>query len=700
MVLVPSIPVTRDPAAAADVAAARDGETQLSKFSQTLQHHQQRQQARVTSPGNEEADTVEHEKTVGHAERSRWLTTGPEPPSTWREVADYLRGFGLPSGCELSSLNKKPVGQRVACVLKAMFPVLQWCRSYKITQFKNDLMSGLTLASLCIPQSIGYATLAKLDPQYGLYTSVVPPLIYAVMGTSKELAIGPVAVVSMLISSMVSRIVDPGAEPALYRNLVFTATFFAGVFQAVSGLLRLGFLVDFLSHATLVGFMAGAAVIIGFQQMKGLLGIAHFTNRTDVVSVVQSVWRSFHHDSWNPYNFLLGSAFLSFILITRFLGRRNKKFFFLAAISPLISVILATVFVFVTRADEHGVKIIKHIKGGLNPISAQQLQFSSPHIGEVARVGLIIGAVALTEAMAVGRSFAAIKGYHLDGNKEMVAMGFTNMIGSITSCYTATGSFSRTAVNFSAGCETPVSNIVMAITVLMALELFTRLLYYTPTAILASIILAALPGLVDLHEAFHIWKVDKMDFLACIGAFVGVLFISVEIGLLVAVAVSFLKIILISIQPGIETLGRLPGTDTFCNVDQYPMAITIPCVMVVRVKSSLLCFANANFIKERIMQWIRREDEGERKIDDFQTTQLIILDLSNLVSIDTSGIASLEELHKNLVSLGVEMAIVNPKWEVTHKLRLTNLMSKIGGKVFLTIKDAIDACPNAKLASI
>lgn len=403
---------------------------------------------------------------------------------------------------------------------------------------------------------------------------------------------------------------------------------------------------------------------------------------------------------WNPYNLLLGSAFLSFILITRFLGRRNRKFFCLAAISPLISVLLATVLVFVTRADEHGVKIIKHIKGGLNPISAQQLQFSSPYIGEVIKVGLIIGAIALTEAMAVGRSFAAMKGYHLDGSKEMVALGVTNIIGSITSCYTATGSFSRTAVNFSAGCETPVSNIVMAITVLMALELFTRLLYYTPVAILASIILAALPGLIDLHEAYHIWKVDKMDFLACIGAFVGVLFVSVEIGLLVAVTVSFVKIILISIQPGIETLGRLPGTDTFCNVDQYPMAITIPGVMVVRVKSSLLCFANANFIKDRIMQSTGVEDEGERKMNDFQTTQLIILDLSNLMSIDTSGIASLEELHKNLVSHGVEMAIVNPKWQVTHKLRLAKWMSKIGGKAFLTIQDAIDACPNAKLASI
>nr|GEX10194.1 low affinity sulfate transporter 3-like [Tanacetum cinerariifolium] len=372
------------------------------------------------------------------------------------------------------------------------------------------------------------------------------------MGTSQELAIGPVAVVSLLISSMISKLVDPVADPVSYMKLVFTVTFFTGTFQALFGLLRLGFLIDFLSHAAIVGFMAGAAIVIGLQQLKSLLGISHFTTKTDVVSVLDAVIKSFH-TSLYPLNFVIGCSFLIFILITRFIGKRNKKLFWVPAISPVISVILSTLIVYSTRADEHGVKIIKHFKGGLNPSSLNQLEFNGPHLVEAAKAGFICAIIALTEAVAVGRSFASIKGYNLDGNKEMLAMGCMNLAGSMSSCYVSTGSFSRTAVNFSAGCQSTVSNIVMAITVFLSLQLLTKLLYYTPLAILASIILSALPGLIDYNEAYHIWKVDKMDFLACIGAFFGVLFASVEIGLLVAlyplnfvIGCSFLIFILIT----------------------------------------------------------------------------------------------------------------------------------------------------------
>ncbi|CAN4119055.1 unnamed protein product [Withania somnifera] len=466
--------------------------------------------------------------------------------------------------------------------------------------FKHDLLSGLTLASLCIPQSIGYANLANLDPQYGLYTSVIPPLIYAVMGSSRELAIGPVAVVSLLLSAMITEIVDPAVDPIAYTSLVFTVTFFAGTFQAAFGLLRLGFLVDFLSHAAIVGFMGGAAIIIGLQQLKGLIGISHFTNKTDVVSVLKAVFRSFHDEALSPLNFILGCSFLIFILVTRFIGKRNKKLFWLPAIAPLLSVIVSTLMVYLTKADQHGVKIVKHFKGGLSPSSVNRLQFNGPHLGEVAKIGLICALVALTEAIAVGRSFASMKGYHLDGNKEMVAMGFMNIVGSLTSCYTATGSFSRTAVNFSAGCETVVSNIVMAITVFISLELLTKLLYYTPLTILASVILSALPGLIDINEAYHIWKVDKMDFIVCIGAFFGVLFVSVEIGLLVAVGISFARIILDTIRASTEVQGRLPGTtDTFCDITQYPGATRISGISIIRINSGSLCFANATSIRER-----------------------------------------------------------------------------------------------------
>ncbi|XP_008233449.1 PREDICTED: sulfate transporter 2.1-like [Prunus mume] len=652
----------------------------------------------VETPTAEEK--LDLEKNSNPVQRSEWVLNGPEPPGLWHELMDSVRETVSYFGNKYSSLKNQPALKSVVSIQQEIFPILVWGRSYNISKFKHDLLAGLTIASLCIPQSIGYATLAKLDPQYGLYTSVVPPLIYAVMGTSREIAIGPVAVVSLLLPSMIQKLQDPGADAIAYTKLVLTATFFTGIFQASFGLFRLGFLVDFLSHAAIVGFVAGAAIIIGLQQLKGLLGITHFPTNTDVISVMEAVWTSFHHP-WSPHNFILGCSFLCFILISRYLGKKNKKLFWLPAVAPLLSVILSTLIVYLTRGDKHGIKIVKHIKDGLNPSSVNLLELNGPYVGDVAKVGLIVALVALTEAIAVGRSFSSIKGYHMDGNKEMMAMGFMNIVGSLTSCYVATGSFSRTAVNYSAGCETPVSNIVMAITVIISLQFLTKLLYYTPTAILASIILSALPGLVDLDKVYKIWKVDKLDFLACIGAFFGVLFASVEIGLLVAVTISFTKIILISIRPGTETLGKLPGSEMFCDTAQYPMAVKIPGVMIIRVKSALFCFANANFVKERIVRWITAQKAADTKgqTKDKEAIHLVILDMSNLINIDTSGIATLEELQKNLISEGIELAVANPRWQVIHKLKLSNFVGKIGGRVFVTVGEAVDASFGGKIAT-
>ncbi|KAK7353104.1 hypothetical protein VNO80_18543 [Phaseolus coccineus] len=636
-----------------------------------------------------------HLEDTGQIERSLWVLEPPNPPPLWNKLFSPLK-----KSMFFFSSKKKTYLGRVVSFLESLFPILCWFKNYKASKFKNDLLAGLTLASLSIPQSIGYANLAKLDPQYGLYTSVVPPLIYAVMGSSREIAIGPVAVVSLLLSSLVPKVVDPAVDPDAYRSVVFTVTLFAGIFQAAFGIFRLGFLVDFLSHAALVGFMAGAAIIIGLQQLKGLLGVTHFTNKTDVISVLESVYKSLHQqitsgEKWYPLNFVIGCSFLIFLLIARFVGRRNKKLFWLPAIAPLLSVLLSTSIVYLSKADKNGVNIIKHVKGGLNPSSVHKLQFHGPHVGQTAKIGLISAVIALTEAIAVGRSFASIKGYHLDGNKEMLAMGCMNIAGSLSSCYVATGSFSRTAVNFSAGCQTSVSNIVMAVTVFLCLELFTRLLYYTPMAILASIILSALPGLIDINEACYIWKVDKFDFLACIGAFFGVLFVSVEIGLLVAVSISFAKILIQSIRPGIEVLGRVPRTEAFCDVSQYPMATSTPGILVIRISSGSLCFANANFVRERILKWVIMEEENELAKG---KVYAVILDMGNLMNVDTSGILVLEELHKRLLSRGVQLAMVNPRWVVIWKLKVAHFVDKIGKKwVFLTVGEAVDACLSSKL---
>uniref|UniRef100_M4DGL7 STAS domain-containing protein n=1 Tax=Brassica campestris TaxID=3711 RepID=M4DGL7_BRACM len=628
-----------------------------------------------------------HQAEAAPAEEplSQWLINMPEPPTIWQEFVGYIRTNVL---SKKRNKMKKKSSNPVYSYLKSVFPILIWGRQYKLNMFKKDLMAGLTLASLCIPQSIGYANLAGLDPEYGLYTSVVPPLIYSMMGSSRELAIGPVAVVSLLLSSMVSDLQDPVTDPIAYRKIVFTAT--------------LGFLVDFLSHAALVGFMAGAAIVIGLQQLKGLFGLSHFTSKTDVVSVLSSVFHSLHHP-WQPLNFVIGSSFLIFILLARFLGKRNKKLFWIPAMAPLISVILATLIVYLTNAETRGVKIVKNIKPGFNRPSVNQLEFNGPHLGQVAKIGIICAIIALTEAIAVGRSFATIKGYRLDGNKEMMAMGFSNIAGSLTSCYVATGSFSRTAVNFSAGCETVVSNIVMAITVMVSLEVLTRFLYFTPTAILASIILSALPGLIDISGALHIWKLDKLDFLVLVAAFLGVLFASVEIGLLLAVGISFTRIILSSIRPTVEALGRLSKTDIFGDINQYPMATKTQGLLTLRISSPLLCFANANFIRDRILNSIQKVEEGEddeQEVKRAKVLQVVILDMSCVMGLDTSGVVALEELHQELASNDTQLVIASPRWRVFHKLKRAKLEEKVKKEnIFMTVGEAVDFYVRARTTS-
>ncbi|KAK2663853.1 hypothetical protein Ddye_002427 [Dipteronia dyeriana] len=574
--------------------------------------------------------------------------------------------------------------------IQTLFPIFDWARDYNLSKFKGDLIAGLTIASLCIPQDIGYAKLANLDPQYGLYSSFVPPLVYAFMGSSRDIAIGPVAVVSLLLGTLLQNEIDSSKNPIDYRRLAFTATFFAGITQVTLGFFRLGFLIDFLSHAAIVGFMAGAAVTIALQQLKGLLGIKHFTKKTDIVSVMRSVWGTVNTE-WNWETIAIGVSFLVFLFIAKFIGKKNKKFFWVPAIAPLISVIISTFSVYITHAEKHGVQIVRHIDKGVNPISAKEIFFSGEYLVKGFKIGVVAGLIALTEAVAIGRTFAAMKDYQLDGNKEMVALGTMNVVGSMTSCYVATGSFSRSAVNYMAGCNTAVSNIVMSMVVLLTLELITPLFKYTPNAILASIIISAVIGLIDIEAVILLWKIDKFDFVACMGAFFGVVFVSVEIGLLIAVSISFAKILLQVTRPRTAILGKLPRTSVYRNILQYPDAAKVAGIVIVRVDSAIY-FSNSNYIKERILRWLTDEDEILKE-NQLPRIQYLIVEMSPVTDIDTSGIHALEELYRSLQKRDVQIILANPGQVVVDKLHASEYTELIGDDhIFLAVADAVRAC--------
>ncbi|KAK4726304.1 hypothetical protein R3W88_031221 [Solanum pinnatisectum] len=590
----------------------------------------------------------------------------------------------------LRSFKDQPRSRKLVLGLQAIFPILDWGRSYNLRKFRGDLISGLTIASLCIPQDIGYSKLANLAPQYGLYSSFVPPLVYAFMGSSRDIAIGPVAVVSLLLGTLLRNEIDPSKHPDEYLRLAFTATFFAGITQATLGILRLGFLIDFLSHAAVVGFMGGAAITIALQQLKGFLGIKKFTKKTDIISVMKSVFHSVEHE-WNWQTILIGATFLTFLLFAKYIGKKNKKLFWVPAIAPLTSVILSTFFVYITHADKRGVAIVGPIEKGINPPSVDKIYFSGDYLIKGIRTGIVAGVIALTEAVAIGRTFASMKDYQLDGNKEMVALGAMNIVGSMTSCYVATGSFSRSAVNYMAGCQTAFSNIVMSVVVFLTLEFITPLFKFTPNAILAAIIISAVLGLIDYEAAILIWKIDKFDFVACIGAFFGVVFASVEIGLLIAVTISFAKILLQVTRPRTATLGRIPRTNVYRNTQQYPEATKVPGVLIVRVDSAIY-FSNSNYIKERILRWLMDEEE-QRKATSDPKIQFLIVEMSPVTDIDTSGIHALEELHRSLKKRNVQLVLSNPGRVVIDKLHASKFPDQIGeDKIFLTVADAVLTC--------
>ncbi|CAM8965035.1 unnamed protein product [Rhodiola kirilowii] len=283
--------------------------------------------------------------------------------------------------------------KRLVLGLQYFLPILEWAPRYTFSFFKADLLAGITIASLAIPQGISYAKLANLPPILGLYSSFVPPIVYAFMGSSKDLAVGTVAVGSMLTATMIGKEVKAADNPALYLHLAFTATFFAGLLMASLGLLRLGFIVDFLSHAAIVGFMGGAATVVILQQLKGVLGLNHFTHSTDVISVLRSVFSQIHQWRWESA--LLGFCFLFYLILTRYISKKSAKLFWITAMAPLTSVILGSLLVYFTHAERHGVQVIGNLKKGLNPLSVSDLAFGSAYLTTAIKTGIITGVIAL-----------------------------------------------------------------------------------------------------------------------------------------------------------------------------------------------------------------------------------------------------------------------------------------------------------------
>ncbi|CAL0313582.1 unnamed protein product [Lupinus luteus] len=429
-----------------------------------------------------------------------------------------------------------------------LFPVLEWGPKYNLKLLKSDLISGITIASLAIPQGISYAKLANVPPILGLYSSFVPPLVYVVLGSSKDLAVGPVSISSLVMGSMLQDEVSPIEDPDLFLKLALTSTLFAGLFQAALGILSI----------------------------------------------------------------------------------KKPKLFWVSAGAPLVCVIISTILSFAIKAQHHGISIIGKLPKGINPPSTDKLIFNGTHLGLVIKTGFITGILSLTEGIAVGRTFAALRNYRVDGNKEMMAIGLMNMVGCTTSCYVTTGSFSRSAVNNNAGAKSAMSNAIMSLAVMVTLLFLMPLFHYTPNVILGAIIITAVIGLIDIPAAYLLWKIDKFDFLVMLVAFFGVIFISVQYGLAIAVGLSILKLLLQITRPKTVMLGNIPGTDIYRDLHHYKEAARVPGFLILRIEAPI-SFVNITYLHERILRWVE-EVEEDSMLKDF-SLQFMILEMSVLVKL-------------------------------------------------------------------
>nr|XP_009403141.1 PREDICTED: probable sulfate transporter 3.3 [Musa acuminata subsp. malaccensis] len=611
----------------------------------------------------------------------------PPPQSTVDKMKVRMKETFFPDD-PFRRFKGQPLKRKWVLAAQYLFPVLDWAPSYSFSLFKSDLVAGLTIASLAIPQGISYAKLASLPPVVGLYTSFVPPLVYSVLGSSRDLAVGPVSIASLVMGSMLRQVANPNTDPYLFLQLAFTATFFAGLFQASLGILRLGFIIDFLSKATLVGFMAGSAIIVSLQQLRNLLGIVHFTKKMGVVPVMSSVFHNTNEWSWQTA--AMGICFLAFLLLARHVGMRRPKLYWISVGAPLASVIVSTLVVFLLKAQNHGISTIGKLRCGLNRPSWDKLLFDGTHLSATMKTGLVTGIISLAEGIASGRTFASLRSYKVDGNKEMMAIGLMNIVGSCTSCYVSTGAFSRSAVNHNAGCKTAMSNVVMATTVMVTLLLLMPLFAYTPNVVLAAIIIAAVVGLVDVPAACNIWKLDKVDFLVCLSSFLGVVFVSVQQGLATAIGLSTFRILLQITRPKMIAVGNIPGTSIYRDMHQYKEAKGVPGFLILAIEAPIN-FSNTTYLNERITRWIENETNETTMEDKEASLRFLILDLSAVPTVDTSGITFLNELKKSTEKDGLEVIFVNPMGEVMEKLQRANKIHEfLGvGSLYLTIGEAV-----------
>lgn len=571
-------------------------------------------------------------------------------------------------------------------LVKGYLPILDWGAKYNGKTFTNDMIVALIVTMMLIPQSLAYAMLAGLPPEIGLYTSIAPLIIYAIFGTSHALAVGPVAVASLMTATAVAKVASQGTPE--YQVAAIALAMVSGLLMLAMGFLKLGFLANFLSHPVISGFITATGLMIAVGQLGPVLGIklAGETMVENLISLVESIPQT------NLYTAAIGFGSLIFLFWVRIglkplllsLGMGKKISNILVKIGPVLAIVSTILIVALAGLADKGVAIVGTVPSGLPKVSLPALDFDL--WVKILVPALLISIVGYVESISVALTLAAKKRQRVDPDQELVALGASNIGAAVSGGFPIAGGFSRSIVNFDAGAETPAAGAFTAIVIAFVTLFFTPLLYFLPNATLAATIIVAVVSLVDFVAIKHIWSYSKSDFAALAITIIVTWTAGIEAGIISGVALSIFIHLYKTSRPHVAVVGQIPGTTVFRNVNRHEV-VTDASILSLRVDESLY-FPNARFLEDLVNNLVA----GNPRI------RHVILTCPAVNDIDSSALESLEAINLRLKDGGITFHLSEVKGPIMDQLQRSRFLNELTGKVHLTHYDAVSSI-NPELAA-
>ena len=550
--------------------------------------------------------------------------------------------------------------------IKKNIPILEWLPNYNTTFLKGDIVAGITVGIILIPQGIAYALIAGLPPIYGLYCALVPQIMYAIFGSSRQVAIGPVAMDSLIVATGVSTLALTGSDS--YISIAILLALIVGAIQFIMGVFSLGFIVNFLSKPVITGFTSAVALIIGINQFGNLLGV-DFVQSDQIQYVVKDIWQQILE-----YNFYTTSIGIISVFIIIFLRKINKKI-----PNALIVVVVGIVIMKYFGKSFEDVAIVKDIPSGL-PIFAIP-EFDIDLIRELLPIAFTLVMVGYLETISIGKSLEAKQDeYRIRPNQELIALGLANMVGSLFKAYPTTSSFSRSAINQESGARTGMAAIVSVLMVVFTLLFLTPLFYHLPKTVLAAIIIVAVFGLVNVKEARFLWKANTLDFWLMLATFLATLFFGIEYGIMVGVGLSLIVLIFRTSRPYVAELGKVPNSNFYRNKSRFEEVIIENDILIFRFDAQLF-YANSAYFRDRL------DEMASKKGDQLK---LIVLDAESINRVDSTGLEVLKERIKYYKNRGVTFYFAGVKGPVRDDLFKCGVLAIIDiNHFFMRANDAV-----------